>query len=96
MSSSNYTWDEFAVDIGARIKAARLAKGMSQEKVARAANIATFKYQKLEKGVARPGAALNPRLTTLVSLCRALDVTIDDLIPTKWPAEIPSVERGAR
>jgi len=87
-------WRKFTAEIGARLKAARLRKGVSQEKAAREINIATFTYQKMEKGLARPGAPLNPRLTTLLSLCRALDLRLDELIPDKWPDHIPSVERG--
>lgn len=93
-AAASEEWMEFTAEIGARLKAARLAKGLSQEKAAREINIATFTYQKMEKGLARPGAPLNPRLTTLLSLCRALDLALDELIPEQWPKQIPSVERG--
>ncbi|WP_293782379.1 helix-turn-helix domain-containing protein [uncultured Aeromicrobium sp.] len=89
------TWEEFAVTIGQRLRDARNEKGISQEKLARLANIATFTYQKLEKGIARPGAPLNPRLTTLIALCKALDLRVEDLLAGPWPEEIPSVERAS-
>ncbi|RLV54528.1 XRE family transcriptional regulator [Aeromicrobium phragmitis] len=94
-SDPNPTWNEFAVTVGQRLLAARKEKGISQEKLARIANIATFTYQKLEKGIARPGAPLNPRLTTLIALCKALDLRVEDLLAGPWPDEIPSVERAS-
>lgn len=87
------TWDEFAKTVGQRLREKRLAQGLSQQKVATRAELATFTYQKLEKGLARPGAALNPRLTTLISLCKALDLSVAELLAGPWPEEIPSVER---
>lgn len=73
-------WDEFARTIGVRMQRARLAKGLSQERVAHLAGIAGFTYQKFEKGESRPGAALNPRLQTLLSVCEVLELDVAGLL----------------
>jgi len=79
------TWEEFGRDIGIRLQRARERAGLSQERTAHLAGIAGYTYQKFEKGESRPGAPLNPTLATLLSLCRVLDVTLQDLIPDPPP-----------
>ncbi|MFT4263272.1 MAG: helix-turn-helix transcriptional regulator [Nocardioides sp.] len=79
------TWEEFARELGHNLKRARQARGLSQERVAFAAGISGFTYQKFEKGESRPGAPMNPRLTTLVALSQVLEVSIVDLLPTSLP-----------
>lgn len=96
LDDDTYTWREFGAIIGQRLHTARKAKRYSQQQVASRANIAAFTYQKLEKGQARAGVALNPRLSTLVALCRALDLSLDELIPEEWPRQVPTVERKPR
>lgn len=49
------------------------------------AGIASYTYQKFEKGEARPGSPMNPRLTTLLALCQALDVSVAELLPDRVP-----------
>lgn len=61
------------------------AKGLSQERVAHAAGIASYTYQKFEKGESKPGTPMNPRLTTLVALSQVLDVPLLELLPGELP-----------
>lgn len=79
------TWEEFARELGQNLHRARIAKGLSQERVAHLAGIASFTYQKFEKGESRPGTPMNPRLTTIVALSQVLDVPIAVLLPPKQP-----------
>jgi transcriptional regulator with XRE-family HTH domain len=79
------TWAEFGRDIGVRLQRARERRGLSQERTAHLAGIASYTYQKFEKGESRPGSPLNPRLSTLLSLCRVLEVRLEDLVPDPAP-----------
>ena len=84
-SPSSRTWAEFARELGVNLQRLRQARGLSQERVAHAAGIASYTYQKLEKGESRPGTPLNPRLTTLVALSQVLGVELADLFPPTPP-----------
>lgn len=79
------SWDEFAAQIGHRLAQARAAKGLSQERIAHAAGISAYTYQKFEKGESKPGAPLNPRLSTLLALCQVLDLELGELVGNDWP-----------
>jgi transcriptional regulator with XRE-family HTH domain len=79
------TWDEYARAIALNLLSARIARGLSQEQLAHLAGISSYTYQKFEKGESRPGAPMNPRLTTLVALCSALEVAIQDVLPPILP-----------
>jgi transcriptional regulator with XRE-family HTH domain len=79
------TWEEFGKEIGVRLQQARERRGLSQERTAHLAGIASYTYQKFEKGESRPGSPLNPRLSTLLALCRVLEVRLEDLVPDEVP-----------
>jgi transcriptional regulator with XRE-family HTH domain len=79
------TWEEFGREVGVRLQRARGKRGLSQERTAHLAGIASYTYQKLEKGESRPGSPLNPRLSTLLSLCEVLEISVVDLIPEITP-----------
>jgi transcriptional regulator with XRE-family HTH domain len=79
------TWQEFGREIGLRLQRAREQRGLSQERTAHLAGIASYTYQKFEKGESRPGSPLNPRLSTLLALCRVLEVRLVDLVPDPAP-----------
>jgi transcriptional regulator with XRE-family HTH domain len=83
------TWDEFGREIGVRLQRARELRGLSQERTAHLAGIAAYTYQKFEKGESRPGTPLNPRLSTLLALCRVLEMRLEDLVPDPAPATPP-------
>jgi transcriptional regulator with XRE-family HTH domain len=83
------TWDEFGREIGVRLQRAREKRGLSQERTAHLAGIASYTYQKFEKGESRPGSPLNPRLSTLLALCRVLELRLEDLVPDPAPAAPP-------
>lgn len=87
---SETTWESFARELGHNLRRAREATGLSQERVAHAAGLASYTYQKFEKGESRPGQPLNPRLTTLVALSQVLGVPLPDLLP----ADLPDVTSG--
>lgn len=56
------------------IRKIRLKRGLSQEKLARLADISTVTLVKIEAGVAK-----EPTITTVAKIAGALDVSIDEL-----------------
>lgn len=57
------------------IRKLRLKKGLSQEKLARLADIANATLVKIESG-----AAKEPTITTVAKIASALNVSIDELV----------------
>ena len=57
------------------IRKLRLKKGLSQEKLARLADISNATLIKIEAGVAK-----EPTITTVTKIANALEVSIDDLV----------------
>ncbi len=80
-TTSGVDWDAYARDLAQRLVEARERAGLTQDAVARRAGIATFTYQKLEKGESNPGTPANPRLQTIVALAHALEVDVCALVP---------------
>ena len=78
-------WERYVRGLGVRLHRLRTERGLSQERLAVAADISAFTYRKLEKGESNPGTAANPRLKTLVSLAEVLEVELTDLLPPKRP-----------
>lgn len=78
---TDYPWLAYMDLLGANLRSARLAAGMTQERVALSAGISLFTYQKMEKGESNPGTPANPRLQTLLALSAVLGVRIGDLVP---------------
>lgn len=60
--------------LGGNIKRFRLGKGLSQIDLAALTNIEQAKIARLESGQA------NPTLRTLVRICEALEVSMEDLV----------------
>lgn len=60
------------------IRKLRLKKGLSQEKLARIADISTATLVKIEAGVAR-----EPTITTVSKIANALEISIDELVGRK-------------
>jgi len=57
------------------IRKLRLKKGLSQEKLARLADISTVTLVKIESGVAK-----EPTITTVTKIADALGISIDELV----------------
>ena len=73
----------FTTQLATRLKVLRNERGLSQERVAFAAGISAYTYQKFEKGESRPGEPLNPRLSTLLALAAAFEIDIAELLDFK-------------
>ena len=71
---------EYSVLLGYRLRDLRRERGLSQESVARQADIALYTYQKFEKGESRPGSPMNPTLQTLMSLAWVFDLDVSELL----------------
>ncbi len=84
-SPKTQTWEGFARELGVNLQRARQTRGLSQERVAHAAGIAAYTYQKFEKGESKPGTPMNPRLTTLIALSQVLEVDLQQLLPDRLP-----------
>lgn len=74
-------WERYVRELGVRLHRLRLERGLSQERLAAAADISAFTYRKLEKGESNPGTPANPRLRTLVALAEVLSVELVDVLP---------------
>ncbi|WP_307738632.1 helix-turn-helix domain-containing protein [uncultured Parolsenella sp.] len=78
------TQEEYARGLAYRLRGLRMESAMTQEAVAERAGIATYTYQKYEKGESRPGVPLNPRLFTLISLANVFDMDVRDLLTLEY------------
>jgi transcriptional regulator with XRE-family HTH domain len=76
---------DYARALGVTLQRLRLEKKLSQEKLAYAAGISAYTYQKFEKGESRPGTPMNPRLFTLIAIAQVLGTTIESLLPPRTP-----------
>lgn len=81
----NDPWERYARELGTRLHQLRIASGLTQERLAVAANITSYTYGKLEKGESNPGTPANPRLRTLVALAEVLEVEVAELLPSFRP-----------
>lgn len=59
---------------GQNVRAARLARGWTQEELARRTGLATVQISRIERG------RREVRITTLLRLTKALDATADELL----------------
>jgi len=76
-------WAAFMRELGVNLRRARDAKRLTQENMAEHAGISLYAYQQYERGAStRGGAATNPRLATILTICQVLDVPIEQLLPT--------------
>jgi len=68
--------------LGEQLTSARQRRGLTQEQVAEAAGMSRNHYQLLEIGLGNRStkAPANPRLTTLVTLAKVLDIELPVLI----------------
>ena len=64
--------------LGERIRKFRIKKGLSQERLARLADVSYNTIVKIESG-----ASNNPTIQTLSGIAKVLEVTIDELLRAK-------------
>ncbi len=83
------TKQDYARRLAYKLRVLRAKRGLSQEQVAERAGIATFTYQKFEKGISSKGKPMNPRLDTLVDLASAFEIDASDLIRVDYDALEP-------
>jgi len=76
-------WHAYVRELGAKLYRFRVERGLSQEKLAVLAGISSFTYRKLEKGESNPGTDANPRLRTLVSIAKVLEIDVKELLPDR-------------
>lgn len=67
--------------VGARLKQLRLARNLTQEKLAEAAGLSYKFVGEVERGLG------NPTLTTLAALASALQTTVVDLVSDEYRAD---------
>ena len=67
--------------IGEKLYTFRKASGLTQEETAEKASVSVRTYADIERGT------VNMRVETLVSICRALDITPNDIL-TEEPPEL--------
>lgn len=63
------------VDIGKRIKHWRKEKSMTQDALAKKADIPYTTLAKIEAGL-----VMNPRMDTLIKIAAGLEITVNDLV----------------
>lgn len=89
--ASTPEWAEFSRALGMNLRRRRDALGLTQEAVAERAGISLYAYQQYERGaVTKGGAATNPRLATVLTICEVLGAAIADVLPTV-PPFLPSL-----
>lgn len=83
-------WKEIVVALGIRIRQIREREGMTQEQLGHAAGLSRNQVQNIENARNNaPGAGPssrgpgNPKLSTLVNIARALNVSVADLLPDR-------------
>ena len=85
------TWEEYSLQLGQRLREARLDRGLTQEELAHRAGITRTHYQQVERGAWKQGAVSNPSIRVLARLAQALDVELSELLPSnrdlRWVAE---------
>ncbi len=64
--------------LGERIRKFRIKKGLSQERLARLADVSYNTIVKIESG-----ASNNPTIQTLSGIAKVLEVTVDELLRAK-------------
>jgi transcriptional regulator with XRE-family HTH domain len=87
-------WADYAKQLGINLRRARDAKGYTQEKMAELTGISLYAYQQYERGtVTRGGAPTNPRLATVIAICQALGVGLEEMAASAPLLVQPSTRR---
>jgi transcriptional regulator with XRE-family HTH domain len=83
------TPDVVDVHVGARVRAERVRRGLSQTELGQAIGVTFQQIQKYERGANRISASM------LVRIARAVDVAIEDFFPQTDAAAQPSLDLGS-
>ncbi len=84
--ASSPDWAGFATALGMNLRRARTAGCLTQEQLAERAGISLYAYQQYERGATtRGGSPTNPRLATILAICQALDLEINEVLPAVPP-----------
>jgi transcriptional regulator with XRE-family HTH domain len=68
------TWESYVRDVGLRLQRERVAAGLSQEDLAHRSGMTRTHYQKIERGLWKPGQEANPSIKVLVRLAQQLGI----------------------
>jgi transcriptional regulator with XRE-family HTH domain len=93
MRITAHTPDNVVIEeLGARLRAIRLQRNLSQERLAEEAGIGRVTLQRLEEGKA------NASMPSLIKVLRALDLSegLDQLIPAPRPSPVEEADRRRR
>jgi len=84
--------DAVLQELGARLRAVRLSRNLSQERLAKEAGIGRVTLQRLEEGT------VNASLSSMIRVLRALDLSegLDQLVPVPSPSPREEVQRRGR
>ncbi|MDQ4213741.1 helix-turn-helix transcriptional regulator [Microbacterium capsulatum] len=75
-------WAVFARELADRLVDARTQHGLTQAELAERAQISLYSVQTYENGYTAKGNAVNPTLMTILAITQALEVGLDELLPT--------------
>ncbi len=78
-------WLEYTRMVGTNIQRARVRQGYSQEQVAYAAGLSRYSLQLFERGWVSKDRPANPQLSSIMAIAQVLEVSLDELLPEKWP-----------
>lgn len=93
MRITTHTPDDAVLEeLGTRLRAVRLHRNLSQERLAEEAGIGRVTLQRLEEG------KVSASMPSLIRVLRALDLSegLDLLIPPPRPSPVEEAERGRR
>lgn len=93
MRITAHTPDDVVLEeLGARLRAVRLHRNLSQERLAEEAGIGRVTLQRLEEG------KVNASMPSLIRVLRALDLSesLDQLIPAPQPSPVEEADRRRR
>lgn len=78
-------WVIYVKEVGLNLQRLRIARKLSQERVAYDSGLSRYTYQKFEKGESMPGTPANPSLHNMMAIAQVLGVGLEELLPEPWP-----------
>jgi transcriptional regulator with XRE-family HTH domain len=80
-TEASLEWATYGLSFGERLKHLRLKRNLSQENLAELCGMHRNQISNLERATNRPGASIDPHLSTVFRLAQALKVAPLALIP---------------